>query len=83
MAGLLMGVTLLAAMPLGVALAHPSGHRTTAWTAGLLLLGFCALSGVSMGLPYLPSAILLIVAGAVGKMEPQGKPVVDTRTQSL
>jgi hypothetical protein len=78
-AALLICVTLLAGMPLGVALAHPPGQRTTAWAAGLLLLGFCAMAGVSVGLLYLPSAILLIVAGAVGKVKPPGVPLADLR----
>ena len=32
MAGLLLGMTLLAGIPLGVALASPGGARPTAWT---------------------------------------------------
>jgi hypothetical protein len=72
MAGLLMGVTLLAGMPLGVALSHPAGQRSTAWTVGLLLLGFCVLSGFSVGLRYLPTSVLLMVAGGVGQVEPKG-----------
>ncbi|HUF75767.1 MAG TPA: hypothetical protein VMM35_05780 [Longimicrobiales bacterium] len=69
MAGLLMGVTLMAGMPLGVGLAHPPGQRGTAWAGGLLLLGFGLVSGFSVRLLYLPSAFLLILAGAVAKAD--------------
>jgi hypothetical protein len=63
--GLLLGVTLLAGLPLGVGLALPVARPTTTWTAGLLLLGFAIVSGFSLGLFYLPSAVLLVVAGVV------------------
>ena len=66
MAGLLIGVTIMAGMPLGIGLAHPPGLRATAWTAGLLLLGFCVLSGWPVGLLYLPSTMLRMVAGSAG-----------------
>lgn len=79
MAGLLIGVTLLAGMPLGVGLAHPAAQRATAWTTGLLLLGFCFVSGFPMGLLYLPSTILLVVAGAVGRVERQSTALADFR----
>lgn len=77
--GLLVGVTYLAGMPLGIALAVPAGQRMVAWTTGFVLLGFCAVSGFSVGLPYLPSALLLVVAGAVDKVEPQGRPFAGSR----
>lgn len=62
---LLSGVTLLAGLPVGVALTHPSGHRATALVVGGLLLGFSFLSGFSMGLPYLPAAAVVFAAGVV------------------
>jgi hypothetical protein len=74
MAGLLMGLTLLGGMPLGIALAHPSGHRAAAWTVALTLLGFCFLSGFFVGLLYVPATVLLMIAGAVWKSEPPGGP---------
>lgn len=79
MTGLLMGVTLLTSLPVGIALAHPSRRRMAAWAAGLLLLGFCLISGLFLGLLYLPSALLLMAAGAVDQVEPQGVPVAGRR----
>ena len=76
MTGLLIGVTLLAGIPMGIAMAHPAGQRRTAWMAGLLLLGFCLISGFFVGLLYLPSTILLIAAGAADKVEPRGSPLL-------
>jgi hypothetical protein len=79
MAGLLVGVTMLAGMPLGIAWAHPSGHRMTAWTAASLLLGFCLLSGLFVGLLYLPCTFLLMAAGAVSRVEARRMPLADSR----
>lgn len=78
MSGLLMCITMLTGIPLGLSLTLPSDQRTPAWCAGFLILGFCALSGVPVGLPYLPSAVLLLVAGAVGRAaEPRDMPLPD------
>ena len=68
--GLLTGLTLMAGIPAGVALTHPSDQRTTAWTAGLVLLAFSLLAGFSLGLLYLPSTVLLIAAAVIGEVEP-------------
>ena len=78
-AGLLMGVALLAGVPLGVALTHPSAHRRTATVVGLTILSFCALSGSFVGLLHLPGGLLLLVASAVGKVEPRAEPHPDLR----
>ena len=61
---LLAGVTLLAGMPLGVALSHPAGQRATTWSAGLLLLGFSVVAGFTVGPFYLPCAIVMLAAAA-------------------
>src|SRR6056297_1436700 len=53
MTALLMGVTVLAGIPVCIAWAHPSSQRRIAWLAGLLLLGFCLISGLFVGLLYL------------------------------
>lgn len=79
LAGLLMGVALLAGVPFGVALAHPTGLRPTGLTTGFAMVGFCALSGDFVGLLYLPCALLLIAAGAVARAEPRAAPYADLR----
>lgn len=58
----LVGVTLLAGVPMGVALTHPEGQKVTTWCVAVLLLGFSVLSGFSVGLFYLPGAALLVLA---------------------
>lgn len=63
--GLLLGVTLLAGVPLGIALASPRNQQAATWSAALLLLGFSMISGFSVGLLFLPSAALLLVAAIV------------------
>lgn len=60
--GLLIGVSLFAGVPLGVALTFPAGQRSTTWTAALLLLGFSVISGFSVGFFYLPCGILLLAS---------------------
>ena len=69
-AGLLIGVALLAGVPLGVARRHPAGHRWTAAIVGFTILGFCALAGSVVGLLHLPGALLLLASSAVGKAGP-------------
>jgi len=78
--GLLMGISMLAGVPLGVALAHPPVQRVTAWTIGGILLGFCLLAGLSLGLPYLPSAILVFGVAMMAKLEPRLKVLGHSRT---
>lgn len=60
--GLLGSVSLLAGVPLGVALTHPAGQRATTWTVALVLVAFSLVSAFSVGLFYMPSAILLVVS---------------------
>ena len=71
---LLFVVTLTAALPFGVALAYPAGQRVTTWTCALSLLGFSLVAGFSVGLPYLPPALVLVasalVTPAAGAMTP-------------
>jgi hypothetical protein len=61
--GLLSLVTILFGLPFGVTLTHPTGQRSVGWTIGLLVLAFSIISGFSVGLTYLPAA-LLVIAGA-------------------
>ena len=60
---LLALVTILFAVPFGVALTHPPDQRVVGGTIGLLALAFSVASGFSVGLTYLPPA-LLVLAGA-------------------
>lgn len=69
--GLLIGVSMLSGVPMGVALAHPPVQSITAWTIGAMLLVFCVLAGLSLGLPYLPSAVLVLGVGVVASTEPK------------
>ena len=66
---LLAGVTLVAGIPLGVALTHPPDQRRVTWTAALLVLGFSLVAKPSLGLAYLPSAVLLIATAVAGDLE--------------
>ena len=66
MTALLLGVTLVSAVPFGVALRHPRGLRVTAWTVAMPLLAVCVLGGLTVGLYYLPTVLLLGLAGWVG-----------------
>lgn len=76
--GLLIGVCLLAGVPMGVALTHPPVQRVTAWTIGSILLAFSFLAGISLGLPYLPSAILILGMGVLARMETELRPLGHT-----
>lgn len=69
--GLLVGVSMLSGVPMGVALTHPPVQKVTAWTIGFMLLGFCLLAGLSLGLPYLPSAILVFGVAVMASTEPR------------
>lgn len=61
--GLIGLITILFGLPFGVALTHPTGQRFVGWTIGLIVVAFSIISGFSVGLTYLPAA-LLVIAGA-------------------
>lgn len=63
--GLLVVVTLVAGLPFGVASTYPEGHPAVTWTVALLLFGFSIMSGVTVGLMYLPAAVVLLAAATV------------------
>ena len=65
---LLLAVTLMTSLPVGIALRDGACQRVVAWAAGLVVLGFCLVSGVFLGLLFLPSAILLMAAGGVDSL---------------
>ncbi|MXY47560.1 MAG: hypothetical protein F4Y44_11420 [Chloroflexi bacterium] len=55
-------IALIASFP---SVAHPRLMLTLRWTAFALLLTFCAVSSLSIGLFYLPAAIAALVAAIV------------------
>jgi hypothetical protein len=59
---ILLVVTLIATLPLAVALIRPTAQRTTTWIAALLLSAFSVLAGFSIGLFFMPSALILLAA---------------------
>lgn len=72
--GLLSGLTLIAGMPLGVALSYPEGQRITTWGAGALLLGFSVTTAVTVGLFYVPCAVVLLAAASATGVPGRGRP---------
>lgn len=67
--GLLLIISVLSGVPLAVTLTYPPGQSVTAWTIGSILVGFSVLAGLSLGLPYLPSALLIFMVGVLAKRE--------------
>lgn len=67
--GLLVGISMLSGVPVGVALTHPPVQRVAAWTTASMLLAFCLLAGLTLGLPYLPSALLAFGVGVMANSE--------------
>lgn len=65
----LAGMTLVAAIPVGVSFAHPSDRRRATWPAALTLLGFSLVARASLGWAFLPSAALLAAAACLGDLE--------------
>lgn len=62
---LLVAVTLSSGAPLFVALTRPTLQRLVTWVFALLLVAFSILGSWSIGLFFMPSAILLLIAGIV------------------
>jgi hypothetical protein len=62
---LLVGVTLASSVPLFVALTRTSSQRLVTWVFALLLMAFSIVGGLSIGLLFMPSAILLLTAAIV------------------
>lgn len=61
----LIGVTLLSGVPLFVALARPASQRLATWVSALLLLAFSIAGALTVGLAYMPSAVLLLIAAII------------------
>jgi hypothetical protein len=60
--GLLLVVTLATAAPLVATYASLSAQRAITWLIALLLLAFSVLAGFTIGLFFLPSALVLVLA---------------------
>ena len=71
---LLSLITVLFGLPFGVALTHPGGQRFVGWTIGLLLVAFSVVTGSSVGLTYLPAALLVIAAAALSPTREHVRP---------
>jgi hypothetical protein len=68
---LLLIVTVIAGLPLGVALTDRARHRSVTWIACALLLGFSMISGFSVGLMYLPGAVALFASALTVQVRSQ------------
>lgn len=60
--GLLCAVTLASGFPLLAAIRAPWTQRGATWISALLILAFSLVAGFSVGLAYLPSAVILLVS---------------------
>lgn len=60
----LLGVTLVSGVPLLVALVRPALRlqRVVTWLCALLLLAYAIAGSFTVGLAYMPSALLLLIA---------------------
>jgi len=58
----LCAVTLVSGIPLFVALRWSALQRIVTWLSALLLTGYSILGSFSIGLAFMPSAILLLIA---------------------
>ena len=72
--GLLCLVTVLFALPFGVALTYPTGQRLVGWTIGCLVLAFSIIGGFSVGLTYLPAALLVVAGAALSPVRGSPRP---------
>jgi len=61
-AGLLCAVTLLSGVPLLAAIRAPWTQQGATWATALLVLAFSLVAGFSVGLAFLPSAVILLVS---------------------
>jgi len=62
---LLTLVTLASGVPFVVSLTLPRFQRLATWVFALLILAFSIIGGLSIGLAYMPSAILLLIAAVL------------------
>ena len=58
----LVGVTLVSGVPLFVALRRSALQRLVTWVSALLLMAYSIAGSFTIGLAFMPSAILLLIA---------------------
>ena len=58
----LVGVTLVSGVPLVLALRRSALQRLVTWVSALLLMGYSIAGSMTIGLAFMPSAILLLIA---------------------
>lgn len=58
----LVGVTLVSGVPFFVALRRSALQRLVTWVSALLLMAYSIAGSFSIGLAFMPSAILLLIA---------------------
>jgi hypothetical protein len=61
----LVAVSMISGLPLLAALRRSARQRILTWLAALLLLAYSIAGGLTIGLAFMPSAILLLVAAMV------------------
>jgi len=62
---LLSVLTLVAGLPLGLALRHPAGLRPVSATAGAIVLVISVAAGATVGLRYVPACVALFGSAAI------------------
>jgi hypothetical protein len=66
---LLIGPVVLTALVVAMLMTtriKPSTRKVSLWVAAVLLLGFCVVGALSIGMFYLPAALALVVAAVLG-----------------
>ena len=61
----LVGVTLVSGVPLFVAFLRPALQHLVTWVSALLLMAYSIAGSMTIGLAFMPSAILLLIAATV------------------
>jgi hypothetical protein len=66
---LLIGPVVLTALVVAMLMTtriKPSTRKVSLWVAAVLLLGFCVVGALSIGMFYLPATLALVVAAVLG-----------------
>jgi hypothetical protein len=68
----LVGVTLVSGVPFFVALRRSALQRLVTWVSALLLLAYSIAGSMTIGLAFMPSAVLLLIAAIATLFIPKG-----------